>query len=431
MPNLVEDMPQTVSAPARETAIPKPRSRAKIIVPVVVLLIAGGATFAYFHFQDRVSTDDATVEGHVSAVAPKVTGNVVEVLVLDNHAVKKGDVLVRIDPRDFEAKVAQQRAALLEAESKYRSAQQVVPWTNDTTQSAVSAAGAELADAVAEQERARLSYDQASSSDLAVAEANIRSRQAANDRAQADLARMKPLADKAEISKQQYDSYVAAATMAESELTAARERLSSARKDAGIRKAIFDATASKVNHAKALLASAEANRKQIPIRTADAGTANAAIEAARANLQAAELQLSYATIVAPMDGIVTRKSVEVGQIVAPGQSLMAIIPLHDVWVTANFKETQLENVRPGQRAEVSVDMYGGRKVPGRVDSISGATGSRMSLLPPENATGNFVKVVQRIPVKILVELPEGLTLRPGMNVDATIFTKQNAFSPAY
>jgi membrane fusion protein, multidrug efflux system len=421
MPNLVEDMPQTAPAPVREAA--KPRSRAKIIVPVVVLLAAGAGFAAYLHFQDRVSTDDATVEGHVSAVAPKISGNVTEVLVLDNHPVKKGDVLVRIDPRDFEAKVAQARAALLEAESKYRSARQVVPWTTDTTLSAISAANAELSDAAAEQERARLSYDQASSSDLAVAEANIRARQAANDRAQADLARMKPLADKAEISQLQYDSYVAAARVAESELTAARERLSSAQKDAAIRKATLDGSASKVNHAKALLAAAEANRKQVPIRTADAGTANASIAAATANLQAAELQLSYATMVAPMDGVVTRKSVEVGQIVAPGQSLMAIIPLHDVWVTANFKETQLQNVRAGQRAEISVDMYGGRKVPGRVDSISGATGSRMSLLPPENATGNFVKVVQRIPVKILVELPEGVTLRPGMNVDATIFTK--------
>ena len=423
MPNLVEDMADTVSAPARETAAGKPRSRAKIIVPVVVLILAGAGVVAYVHFQDRVSTDDATVEGHVSAIAPKISGNVTEVLALENHPVKKGDVLVRIDPRDFEAKVAQQRAALLEAESKYRSAQQLVPWTSDTTQSAISAANAELSDALAEQERARLSYDQASSSDLAYAQANIAARQAANDRAQADLARMKPLVDKAEISKQQYDSYVAAARVAESELAAARERLSSAQKDAGIRKATLDASASKVNHAKALLASAEANRKQVPIRSADAGTASAAIEAARANLQAAELQLSYTTIVAPVDGVVTRKSVEVGQIVAPGQSLMAIIPLHDVWVTANFKETQLQNVRAGQRAEISVDMYGGRKVPGRVDSISGATGSRMSLLPPENATGNFVKVVQRIPVKILVELPDGVTLRPGMNVDATIFTK--------
>ena len=144
--------------------------------------------------------------------------------------------------------------------------------------------------------------------------------------------------------------------------------------------------------------------------------------AARANLEAAELQLSYTTIVAPIDGVVTRKSVEVGQIVPPGQGLMTIIPLQDTWVTANFKETQLADVHAGQRAEIHVDMYG-KSVSGHVDSIAGATGSQMSLLPPENATGNFVKVVQRIPVKILVDRQDALVLRPGMNVDVTIFTK--------
>jgi membrane fusion protein (multidrug efflux system) len=210
--------------------------------------------------------------------------------------------------------------------------------------------------------------------------------------------------------------------VAESELRASQERLASTQKDAAIRKSAVDAAASRVNHAKALMSSSEANRKQVPIRTSDAGTASAAVEAARANLQTAELQLSYTTITASMDGMVTRKSVEVGQIVAPGQGLMAIVPLHDVWVTANFKETQLANVRPGQRAEIKVDMYN-RSIGGHVDSIASATGSKLSLLPPENATGNFVKVVQRIPVKILVDPQEGLTLRPGMNVDVTIFTK--------
>lgn len=418
MSNVVEEMPATTG----KRAAGRPRLRVKIIVPVVLAIAIGAGVATYFHFQDRVSSDDANVDGHISAIAPKIAGNVVEVLARDNQPVKAGDVLVRIDPRDFEAKVAQAKAALLEAESKARSAQQVVPWTNETTQSAMSAAAAQLADATAEQERARLAWEQASSSELAYAEANVRARQAANDRAQADLARMKPLADKAEISKQQYDGYVAAARVTESELQASRERLASAQKDAAIRKSAVDAAASKVNHAKAMVASSEANRKQVPIRTSDAGTASAAVAAARANLDAAELTLSYTTITAPVDGVVTRKSVEVGQIVAPGQGLMVVVPLHDVWVTANFKETQLANVRPGQRAEVKVDMYG-RSVVGRVDSIAGATGSKLSLLPPENATGNFVKVVQRIPVKILVDPQEGLTLRPGMNVDVTIFTK--------
>ena len=275
----------------------------------------------------------------------------------------------------------------------------------------------------AEQERARLAFEQASSSDLAYAAANVRSKQATNDRAQADLARMKPLADKAEISKLQYDSYVAAAQVAESELQAAQEKLASARNDATIRKSALDAATSRVNHAKALAGDfgGQSQAGADPVAPMPR-TASAAVAAARANLDAAELQLSYTTLTAPMDGVVTRKSVEVGQIVAPGQGLMTIIPLHDIWVTANFKETQLADVQPGQRAEIKVDMYG-RSVGGRVDSIAGATGSKLSLLPPENATGNFVKVVQRIPVKILVDKQDGLMLRPGMNVDVTIFTK--------
>jgi membrane fusion protein (multidrug efflux system) len=233
---------------------------------------------------------------------------------------------------------------------------------------------------------------------------------------------MKPLVDKEEISRQQYDSYVAAARVAESELRAAQEKLGSAQKEAGIRQAALRAVESRVNQAKAQVAASVANQRQVSIRTADAGSASAAIAAARANLAAAQLQLSYTEIVAPLDGVVTRKAVEVGNIVQPGQGLMTVIPLQDVWVTANFKETQLARVRPGQRAEITVDMYG-RKVGGRVDSIAGATGSRLSLLPPENASGNFVKVVQRIPVKILVDRDDSLTLRPGMNVDVTIFTR--------
>ena len=416
MLNQVEEMPQVKSSLKRR------RSPVKFVLGFVLLVLMAGGVYAYTHFQDRVSSDDANVDGHISAVAPKMEGDVVEVRVQDNQAVKAGDVLVRIDPRDLQAKVALAKAALMQAESQALSARQMVPWTKDTTQSAISAAEAQFADATAEHERARLAYERASSSQVAFAEATVRARQAANERAQADLARMKPLVDKSEISKQQYDSYVAAARVAESELRASEEQLSSAQKDAAMRKSAEDAAASRVNHAKALMSSSEANRKQVPIRSADAGTALAAVEAARASLQAAELQLSYTTITASMDGMVTRKSVEVGQIVAPGQALMAIVPLHDVWVTANFKETQLANVRPGQRAEIKVDMYN-RSVGGHVDSIASATGSKLSLLLPENATGNFVKVVQRIPVKILVDPQDGLVLRPGMNVDATIFTK--------
>ncbi len=420
MPNAAEEYPK----PETVETVSDSRSgaRTKIALVIVFLAIAGAAYAVYMHYRDQVSTDDAEVDGHIGAIASKIAGNVLEVLVDDNQEVAIGQPLVRIDPRDYQARVDIAKAELARAESQLRSARVVVPWTDATTQSGSSAADAQLADAEAELARARLAQQQAAGSDLAYAEANMRAKQAKSDRAQADLARMKPLADKAEISQLQLDAYAETAKEAESDLEAAREKLASARDEAAIRKSAVDAAATRVSQAQAQVAAALANRQEVGIRSADAGTASAAVETARANLAAAELQLSYCAIVSPIEGVVTRKSVEVGQIVAPGQGLMTVIPLHDTWVTANFKETQLENVRTGQRAEIHVDMYG-RSIAGRVDSIAGSTGSRMSLLPPENATGNFVKVVQRIPVKILVDRNERLVLRPGMNADVTIFTK--------
>ncbi len=411
--NIVETVP----------AAPRNGSRFRLVAFVVVLIVLAAAAFAvYRHYQDRVSSDDANVDGHITAIAPKISGNVVEVAVDDNQAVKAGQLLVRIDPRDYQARVDQAKAALLQAESQLNSARVTVPMVDESTLSVNTGATAQLADTQAEVVRARAAWEQSTSSDLAFAEANVRTRQASNERAQADLARMQPLVDKAEISHLQFDAYTAAARVAASELQAAQEKLASARQDAAIRKAALDAAQTKVNQAQAQVQTSVANRKQVDIRKADAGTAAASVEAARATLEAAELMLSYTTIVSPIDGVVTRKSVEVGQIVQPGQGLMTVIPLQDTWITANFKETQLADVRPGQKAEIHVDMYG-QSVIGHVDSIAGATGSRLSLLPPENATGNFVKVVQRIPVKIMVDQTNGLILRPGMNVDVTIFTK--------
>lgn len=410
----------TTEAPADR--VPARNNRAKWVLVFALVVAAGVGVALYLHFQNRVSSDDAEVDGHITAIAPKINGNVVEVAVLDNQPVKQGQVLVRIDPRDYQARVDLARAELERAESQLRSAQVGVPLTTQTTESTTDASSAGVGDAQAELERARLGAQQAAGADLAVAEANVHAREADNDKAQADLARMKPLVDKAEISQQQYDAYVAAAKVAASQLHADQQKLESARENAAIKQAALDAARARVEQAKAQLTFSQASRKQVDIRQADAATAAAAVSEARANLEAAGLQLSYATIVAPVDGVVTRKSVEVGQVVQPGQALMAVIPLNTTWVTANFKETQLAEVKPGDRAEIQVDMYG-KSVTGHVDSIAGATGARMSLLPPENATGNFVKVVQRIPVKILVDQTNGLILRPGMNVDVTIYTR--------
>ncbi|MFB3922698.1 MAG: HlyD family secretion protein [Terriglobia bacterium] len=395
------------------------RRIAGVAAAVVVVTLA----LLYF-YHNRITTDDAQVDGHITPVASKIYGNVAEVLVNDNQQVKAGQVLVRIDPRDYQAKFDQAKAALALAESQARAADVGVPWTQETTASGTSGAEAQLAAAQAEFEEKQAAYQQASTAELAYARANVDARQANFDRAQADLARMKPLLAKAEISQQQYDAFLAAARVAESELAAAKERLAAAQKSADVARSAMLAKQAKVEQARAAVEQARANHRQVSIRQADALSAVAAVAQAKANLEAAELQLSYTKIVAPIDGVVTKKSVETGQVVQPGQGLLVLIPLHDVWVTANFKETQLEDVRPGQKAEVKVDMYG-KTFSGHVDSIAGATGTRLSLLPPENATGNFVKVVQRIPVKIVLDPipPEKAILRPGMNVVATIFTK--------
>jgi membrane fusion protein, multidrug efflux system len=399
-----------------------PKVRVAALGAVAVLLIASVALVLYY--QNRISTDDAEVDGHIVPIASRIYGTVGAVMIHDNEAVKAGQVLVRIDPRDYQARVDQAKAALELAQARAQAAGVGVPMTRETTDSTSSGADAQLAAAQANYDKSKFTYEKDSKSEVAVAQANVAAAQANNDRAQADLARMKPLMDKGEISEQQYDAYLAASRVADSQLSAAKDKLASANQGAEIARESMLAAQAQVDQARAMVAQAQANRKQVSIHEADKASAEAAVAAAQADLEAAELQLSYTTIAAPNDGVVTRKSVEAGQIVQPGQGLFTLIPLDDVWVTANFKETQLAKVHPGQRAEIDVDMYGKTFI-GHVDSIAASTGARQSLLPPENATGNYVKVVQRIPVKILLD-PDSVDkaiLRPGMNVEATIITK--------
>jgi membrane fusion protein (multidrug efflux system) len=396
----------------------------KVLIGATLLVIAAAGVFLWVLSWDRVSTDDAQVDGHIAPVSAKISSNVLEVLVKDNQQVKKGQVLVRLDPRDYQAKVDQAKAAIAVAASQAQGASVGVPMVRATTNSSTSSAEAQVVAAQADYEQAKADYDKASNADVAWARSNVQTAQATYDRAQADLGRMQPLVDKAEISRLQYDSYVAAARVAQSELKAAKDKLAGALQDAQTKKAAMMAAQARVAQGRAGVVQAQANQQEVNVRTADAASAAANVNLARANLETAELNLSYTTIVAPLDGVVTRKSVEVGQIVQPGQGLMMIVPLEDVWVTANFKETQLGDVRPGQKAEVKADLTG-KTYSGHVDSVAGATGTRLSLLPPENATGNYVKVVQRIPVKIVLDpIPGGNNiLRPGMNVEATIHTK--------
>lgn len=393
------------------------------------LLIGGGVLLAVLlsllvYFHNRESTDDAQVDGHITPIASKVYGRVGKVLVNDNQQVKAGQTIVQLEPADYQAAVDQAKAALALAEGEARSAGVDVPRTSETTASDTSSAQAQLAAAQADLMRAQAAYDQAQTADLAYAQANVEKSRANALLAQADLARYLPLVEKGEISKQQFDAAKANADATASALNADEQRLAQAKRNIDICAAQLEAAKARVLQAQAGVDSARADVKRVAMRSADAQAKLAKVEQARAQLEAAQLNLSYCSIVAPVDGVVTHKQVEEGQIVQQGQGLMVIVPLQDVWVTANFKETQLRKMRPGQKAYVEVDTYG-KTFTGHVDSIAGATGAVVSLLPPENATGNFVKVVQRIPVKIVLDpIPANeAVLRPGMNVDATVITK--------
>ena len=361
-----------------DTQIPQnvpPTGRKRIVAGVLAVLAAVGGAVSYYPFRDRINTDDAQVDGHLVPVSAKVYGSVEKVVVEDNQAVHAGDLLVQIDPRDLQSRVDQAVAAL------------------DQAQAQVQASSSE-------DDKAKLAYEQGKGSEVQVAEATLDARKATMDRAKADYERMKPLAARQEISALQFDAYRTAAEVAESEYRAGQRRLTSTRQESEIRHSALGSQQARVAQARA------------------------GVEAAKANLAALQLELSYTHITAAVDGVVTRKSVETGQIIQPGQGLLTLVPLHQTWVTANFKETQLADMRAGQAAEISVDMNG-QVLKGIVDSVAGSTGSRMSLLPPENAVGNFVKVVQRIPVKIRIDETESqkVILRPGMNVDVTVITK--------
>lgn len=404
---------------------PKPLASPKLrrglsIAAVVILLVALGL---YLYFHNRESTDDAQVDGHITPVASKIYGRVAKVLVDDNQSVKAGQVIVQIDPADYQAGVDQAKAAVALAEQEARSAGVDVPRTSETVVSTTDNADAQLAGSEADLARAQATYEQAQTADLAVAEANIARSRANALLAKADLERYGPLMEKGEISKQQYDAAKANADATASALAADEQRLAQAKRNIDITLAQLNAAKARVQSAKAAVNAARANRRSIDMRSADAKAKLARVDSARAQLAAAELNLSYCDIVAPVDGVATHKSVEPGQIVQQGQGLLVVVPLQNVWVTANFKETQLRDMKPGQKAYIKVDTYG-KTFTGHVDSIAGATGAVLSLLPPENATGNYVKVVQRIPVKIVLDpiSPEVAVLRPGMNVEATVIT---------
>ena len=389
------------------------------IVAVLLLLLV-----AWYVFTGRVTTDDAQVDCHITAMAPQVPGYVVNLLINDNTPVKEGDLLVQIDPREYEAEVAQAKANLEFAEAQANSAEIQIGLTRETTTHGTSGAAHQKESDAADYVSSQAQLEQSATANLQVAEANVAAKQATNERAQSDLARYTPLLGTDDVSKYQFDAVEATARVAKSDLAAAQQQLSAAQQAVLIARANAHAAQAKASRSESQFMETKAREQQVPIAVASYKSALATVERAKAALQQAELNLAYTHITAPITGQVTQKSVDLGQYVSPGQLLFTIVPLDQVYITANFKETQLENVAVGQKVRIHVDTYH-EEFEGVVDSLAGAAGSRQALLPPQNATGNFIKVVQRIPVKILVTPNKNpnLVLRPGMNVEATIYTR--------
>ena len=388
-------------------------------VAVLVLLAV-----ALYVFTGRVSTDDAQVDCHITTMAPQVPGYVVNLLINDNTPVKEGDLLVQIDPRTYEAEVEQAKANLDFAEAQANSAKIQIGLTRETTTHSTSGAAHQKESDAADYASSQAQLEQSATANLQVAEANVAAKRAINERAQADLARYTPLLGTDDVSKYQFDAVEATARVAKSDLAAADQQLSAAQQAVQIARANARSAQARVSRSESQFMETKAQEQQVPIAEATYKSALASVERAKAALQQAELNLAYTHITAPITGQVTQKSVDLGQYVSPGQLLFTIVPLDQVYVTANFKETQLDHVAPGQKVRIHVDTYH-QEFEGVVDSIAGAAGSRQALLPPQNATGNFIKVVQRIPVKILVKPNKNpnLVLRPGMNVEATIYTR--------
>lgn len=397
--------------------------RVRIAVGATLVAIAAVAVW-FWMSAGRESTDDAQVDAHVTPIASRVGGTVITLPISDNQPVEAGTILVQLDPRDYEIEVAKARAEVADTEASAVAARSNVPIASATATGGVSSAQGSVEYARAGVEQSQKELEQAHAR-VAAAQARRREVEANATKAARDVERLRGLLAKDEVSQQLFDATVAAAEAQGAAVDSARSTIAEA--DAGIRVAESKLTQARAaeRQARGGLTSAQTAPEQVTAMRARAASAEARVQQARAELDQAEMNLQYTIVKAPVKGTVSRKSVELGQVVQAGQPLMAVIPLDTVWVIANFKETQLRDMRPGQRATITVDAYGGREYAGKVDSLAPATGARFSLLPPENATGNFVKVVQRVPVKIVLDAgqdPEHV-LRPGMSVTPTVYTR--------
>ena len=399
--------PVSGAPPERRSYSPPKKHRKLLIVAGAVLVIIVGIGL-WLYFNSYESTDDAQVDVHLYPISARISGYVVAVNVDDNQWVEKGKVLVEIDPKDYEVAVAQARANLANSEATAQSLNIIVPITSVNTSSQLSFTSSDI-------ESAKAGIASAEKQ-LAAAHYQLVQAQATDVRAQDDLKRYKLLVDKKEVADQIYDQALAAARASTAAVAGAEAT------EAAAKQAVEQAN-SRLAQAQANYQYAETAPQQVSSTKARARAAIADVEQRRALLEQAELNLQYTKIIAPISGVVN-KTVVVGLNVQPGQQMLTVVPLEDVWITANFKETQLRHMRVGQKAKIHIDSSG-RTFYGHVDSLAGATGPLFSLLPPENATGNYVKIVQRLPVKIVLEPGENRDrqLRPGMNVVPDVYLK--------
>ncbi len=407
---------ETVTPPA-STQDPEPThavrrlgrsKRRRSIVIVAVLVVLAGGLLLWRYLSSYESTDDAQVDVHLYPVSARISGYVVKVNVGDNQFVEKGTVLVEIDPKDYQVAVEKARADLANAEATAQSLNITVPITSVNTSSQLKIAASDV-----ESAKAGVA---AAEEQLAAARAQLEQAEANDVKAQDDLQRYKRLVDKQNVSAQTYDQALASAKASTASVAAAKANQAAA--EQSVQQARSRLAQSEASHQYA-----ETGPQQLSSTRARARAAVADVLQKRAALEQAELNLQYTKIVAPVSGEVN-KTVVVGMNVQSGQQLLTVVPLDEVWITANFKETQLAHMRVGQKAEIHADSNG-RTFKGHVDSIAGATGPTFSLFPPENATGNYVKIVQRIPVKIVLEPGENRDhqLRPGMNVVPDVYLK--------
>jgi membrane fusion protein (multidrug efflux system) len=419
---MAETLEQEKKEAGSEAASVRRRSgKVRLMVPILLAALAVGGYFAWGYFSSYESTDDAQVDGHVNSISARINGHVTEVLVEDAQYVKAGDVLVKIDPRDYEVAVAKAEADVADAEASVMSSQTDVPITSVTAESALKGAHSTKADASA----ALLSAERqlnASHARLAAVQAQVAEAEAEYKKAADDVGRYGQLVAKEEVSQQQYDQAVQTAAAAKAAWNAREASLQEAQQNVKVAEAAIEQARARISQAEATVQQAMTGPQQVAVSRARLKSAEAKLLEKKAALEQARLNLSYTTIVAPVSGVVGKKTVEVGQNISPGQQLLAVVPLDDIWITANFKETQLRQMKAGQRVKFSVDAFG-REYSGHVTGIGGASGSRFSLLPPENATGNYVKVVQRIPVRIDLDPGQNADhrLRPGMSVVPKVY----------